>query len=50
VLLEDGGTAIFTTSADFEPFDSLRKISYRLVDWKPVWPKDASLKFIVLSN
>jgi hypothetical protein len=31
VLLEDGGTAIFTTSADFKPFDSLRKISYRLV-------------------
>jgi SAM-dependent methyltransferase len=50
LLLNDGGTAIFTTSADFEPFDSLRKLSYRLIDWKPAWPKDAALKFIVLSK
>jgi SAM-dependent methyltransferase len=49
-LLDDGGTAIFTTSADFEPFESLRKLPYRLVDWKPAWPKDAISKFIVLSK
>ena len=49
-LLGDGGTAIFTTTADFEPFDSLRKLPYRLVDWKPAWPKDTTLRFIVLSK
>jgi hypothetical protein len=49
-LLDDRGTAIFTTSGDFEPFDNLKKLPYRLVDWKPAWPKDATLKFIVLSR
>jgi hypothetical protein len=47
-LLEDGGTAIFTTSTDFEPFESLRKLPHRLVNWEPVWPRGAILKFIVL--
>lgn len=49
-LLDPGATAIFTTSADFKPFDGLRKLSYRLVDWKPAWPRDATLKFIVLAH
>lgn len=49
-LLRDGGTAIFTTTVDFEPFDSLRNISFRLVDFKKVWPKDAAGKLIVLSK
>jgi len=50
LLLDDGGIGIFTTSADFQPFDRLRKLPYRLIDWKPVWPKDTTLKFIVLSK
>jgi len=50
LLLGEAGIAIFTTTANFEPFDSLRQLSYRLVDWKPAWPKDAILKFIVLSK
>jgi hypothetical protein len=49
-LLDDSGIAIFTTSADFKPFASLGKLAYRLVDWKPAWPKGATLKFIVLSK
>jgi hypothetical protein len=49
-LLDDGGTAMFTTTVDFEPFDSLRTLSYRLVDWKPVWPRGITLRFIVLSK
>jgi hypothetical protein len=49
-LLDEGGTAIFTTTANFQPFDGMRTLSYRILDWKPVWPRDAVFKFIVLSN
>jgi|SRR5215469_13480036 len=49
-LLDDGGTAIFTTSADFEPFESLRKLPYQLVDWEPAWPRGVTLKFIVIER
>jgi hypothetical protein len=49
-LMDENGLAIFSTTANFEPFDRLRRFSFRLVDWKPAWPKDANLKFIVFSK
>ena len=49
-LLSPSGVAIFTTTSDFRPFDRLQDFSYQTLDWKPVWPKDAMLKFVVLKN
>jgi len=49
-LLDERGTAIFTTSPDFQPFEGLQKLPYQLVDWKPAWPKGTTLKFIVVSK
>ena len=49
-LMHDGSTAIFTIPQEFKPFPRLTQLSYRIIDWKAVWPKDISHKMLVLSN
>jgi hypothetical protein len=42
--------AVFTTPQNFRPFPRLGDLHYRIIDWKPAWPKGAQLKLLVLSK
>ncbi|HEV8716384.1 MAG TPA: hypothetical protein VGX03_26630 [Candidatus Binatia bacterium] len=49
-LLHDEAIAVFTVPKRFTPFPRLEDLSYRIIDWKTVWPKDGYLKLLVLSK
>jgi hypothetical protein len=49
-LMGDRSIAILTTPPNFRPIPGLRSLHYRVIDWKPAWPKDASLKLLVFSK
>lgn len=49
-LLHDRSIAVFTVPHEFRPFSKLDSLSYRLVDWKTVWPKAGQLKLLILSK
>jgi len=49
-LMDDQSIAVFTIPPQFSPFPSLQQLSYRIIDWKTAWPKDAYLKMLVLSK
>jgi hypothetical protein len=49
-VMAAGGTGIFTVPPNFRPFPALGDLDYRIIDWKPVWPKNAHLKLLVLSK
>ena len=49
-LLHDEAVAAFTVPDRFTPFPRLKDLSYRVIDWKTVWPKDGHLKMLVLSK
>ena len=49
-LLHDESVAVFTVPKQFVPFPALERLSYRLIEWKTVWPKDGYLKMLVLGK
>lgn len=49
-LLHDKSIALFTVPNEFTPFLKLEDLSYRILDWKTVWPKGGKLKMLVLSK
>jgi hypothetical protein len=49
-LLHDKSIAIFTVPNEFAPFARLEALSYKIIDWKTAWPKEARLKLLVLSK
>jgi len=49
-LLHDRSVAIFTVPGRFQPFPGLETCSYRIIDWKPAWPKNLTLKLLILSK
>jgi len=49
-LLHDQAIAVFTVPNHFTTFPRLEELSYRIIDWKTVWPKDGCLKMLVLSK
>ena len=48
-LMHDRSLGIFTVPAAFEPFPELERMKYRVIRWKPVWPKDMVHHMLVLS-
>jgi len=49
-LMDDNSVAVFTVPAHFSPFPQLSDLSYRVIDWKTVWPKDGSLKLLIIGK
>jgi hypothetical protein len=49
-LLHENSVAIFTVPPEFKPFPAMKSISFRIVDWKTVWPKEAWLKLLIVSK
>lgn len=49
-LLHERSVAVFTVPQEFRPFPKLERLSYRLVEWKTVWPKDGRLQLLMLSK
>lgn len=49
-LMSDGAAAVFTIPNEFEPFSELERLSYRIVAFKMVWPKDGCLKLLVIGK
>ena len=46
----DRSLGIFTVPAAFEPFSDLERMNYRVIRWKPVWPKDMVHHMLVIST
>jgi hypothetical protein len=49
-LLHERSIAIFTVPREFRPFPGLSGLAHRVIDWKTAWPKDCTLKLLVLSK
>ena len=49
-LLGPRSVALFTVPQSFKPFPALDALSFRLIDYKPIWPPEAHLKLLVLSK
>ena len=49
-LMGDTSVAVFTVTNEFSPFRKLERFSYRILNWKTVWPKDGKLKLLVLGK
>ena len=47
-LMHDASIAVFTLSRSFVPFPGLKGLHYKTIDFKPSWPKDSTLKLLVL--
>lgn len=50
LLMNDTSVAVFTVPSEFKPFPRLETLSYRIITWKTVCPKDGSLKLLVIGN
>ena len=48
--MHESSIGAFTVPPHFEPFEALRSLKFRLVRWKPVWPKDARLQLLLVSH
>lgn len=49
-LMDDHSVAVFTIPIFFTPFPGLNKLSYRIIEWKTVWPKDLWLKMLIIGK
>ena len=49
-LMNDTSVAVFTVPPEFRPFLRLETLSYRIITWKTVCPKDGSLKLLVIGK
>ncbi|MBX3280611.1 MAG: hypothetical protein KF868_21660 [Acidobacteria bacterium] len=49
-LMSDAAAAVFTVPNEFEPFPELEGLSFRIVAFKMVWPKDGYLKLLVIEK
>jgi hypothetical protein len=49
-LMNDTSVAVFTVPSEFRPFNRLETLSYRIITWKTVCPKDGSLKLLVIGK
>lgn len=49
-LLHERSVAVFTVPREFVPFAGLQPLAWRLIEWKPVWPREAHLKLLVLGK
>jgi len=49
-LMNDASVAVFTVPYEFKPFPKLETLSYKIVTWKTVWPKDGNLKLLVFGK
>jgi len=49
-LMNDKSVAVFTIPNEFTPFPKLKDLSYRVIDWKTVWPKDGRLKMLIIGK
>jgi hypothetical protein len=50
LLLNERSIAIFTVTADFQPFKALHQTSFKIIDQEKVWPPGERVKLIVLSR
>lgn len=49
-LMEDRSIAVFTVPREFQPFPELDALHYRVIDWKPVWPKGVRHQLLVVGK
>jgi hypothetical protein len=49
-LMHDRSVAVFTIPQGFRPFPQLEELPYRVIDWKPVWPREAWLKLLIIGK
>ena len=49
-LMNETSYAVFTVPKNFTPFQQLKDINYKIVEWKTVWPKEGTLKILILSK
>lgn len=49
-LMHEKSIAVFTVPKSFVPFPKLQEVSYRLVHWKAVWPKEKSHRMLILGK
>ena len=48
-LMHDRSIGMFTVPEAFEPFPELERLNYRVLRWKPVWPKDMHHHMLLIS-
>ena len=49
-LMSDRSVAVFTVPSTFSPFPELERFAHRVVDWKTAWPKDGTLKLLIVGK
>jgi hypothetical protein len=49
-VMDDKSVAVFTIPNKFSLFPELKDLSYKIVDWKTVWPKHGKLKMLVIGK
>ena len=49
-ILHDTSVAVFTIPNQFEAFPKLNDFSYRIIDWKAVWPEDEWHKMLIIGK
>lgn len=49
-LMSGTSVAVFTVPDEFRPFPELEALSYRIITWKTVWPKEGRLKLLILGK
>lgn len=49
-LMHETSVAVFTVPNEFKPFPELKSLSYKIIKWKTVWPKDFTLKLLIISK
>jgi hypothetical protein len=49
-LMHDRSVALFTLAPEFQSFPRLEQLPHRIIDWKSTWPKDETLRLLVLGK
>jgi hypothetical protein len=49
-LMHDEAVAVFIVPGEFAPFPALEAFPFRVVDGKTAWPKDGTLKMLILGK
>lgn len=49
-LMDDTSVAVFTVPNKFRPSPKLETLSYRIITWKTVWPKDRYLELLIIGK
>lgn len=49
-LMHETSVAFFTVPDEFAPFEQMERIHFRTVSWKAAWPKNRTLRMLILSK